>query len=169
MVYCNLDKIPMGSHEIAHEALIHRYGRNIYALVLNLIGGDRDKAFELAAVSLSEAAGAGCSPADADAFVTAAAARAVVKGRAVQAVPVLDDPGLVTRSPEDKAALRLIKQILFSLPFGTRALLLLRDQMHLPYKNIGTILGVTETDARMQTTQARAEFRKKMKELLEYG
>jgi DNA-directed RNA polymerase specialized sigma24 family protein len=55
------------------------------------------------------------------------------------------------------------------LPFATKALLLLRDQLHLPYKDIADIFHTSESDARAQTAQAQMRFREKIEEILSGG
>ena len=60
----------------------------------------------------------------------------------------------------------MVRKALYSLPFDTKALLLLRDQLHLSYKGIAAVLHVPESKAKIRTTQARSELRQKIEEVL---
>ena len=150
------------------KLLIHRYEQKIYALVLYLIGGNRDKAYDIAAASFIEAIRSNpfVEKERDEIFLISLIGAAVQKSRDVKVMPSIDESDLMDITSEERKSLRIVKIALQKLPFNTKALLLLRDQLHIPYRGIATILRITEKDARIQTTEARTQLRKNIEKEL---
>ena len=151
------------------ELLISRYQQRIFALVLNLIGGNRDKAYEVVASSFVEAIRTIASPWEGNIFLSQLAGIAVHKSRDVKIIPTSEEAEFMNFPPQERASLRIVKAALQKLPFDTKALLLLRDQLHLPYKDISSILRVSQRNARRYITQARIRLRENIEKILESG
>lgn len=148
------------------KPLISRYQQRIFALVLYLIGGDRDKAYDIAASSFVETIRTTPSPWERDIFLARLAGAAIERSRDVKIIPSFDESNFVDLPPGERESLRIVKIALQKVPFNTKSLLLLRNQLHLPYKEISAILRISEKSVRVQTTQARIQLRKKIEEAL---
>ena len=148
---------------------VERYQQRIFALALYLVGGNREKAYDVAASSLAEALRT-ASPFETEGIVLVrSASGAIKKSRDINTIPFSDDSDFIDFPPEKRATLRMIRTALQALPLDARALLLLRDQLHLPYKDIAAVLGVSEQSARIQTTHARVQLRKEVEEVVSRG
>ena len=156
----------MYQDEESLKLLIQRYEQRIFALVLYLIGGDCDKAYDVTASIFEEAIRTKTFSEKGDIFLARLADIAIQMSREVKAVPSSDEPDLIGLSAEEKKTLGIIKSALQRLPFEMRALLLLRDQLHLSYKDIATVFRTSERKAKIQTTQSRLKLRKKIEEVL---
>jgi DNA-directed RNA polymerase specialized sigma24 family protein len=151
------------------KLLINRYEKKIFALVLSLIGGNKDKAYDIATSSFAEALPL-VSPLDnRETSLSKIAGIAFEKCRQSATVPSFDAPFVLDLPPEQKELLRIVNTALQALPFETKASLLLRDQIHLPYRNISGIMQTSENATRVMITKARIELRKKIEELLGRG
>jgi len=149
--------------------LVERYQQRIFALALYLLGGDRDKAYALAASGFAEALRPSSPLESKETFLARAAAAVVEKCRTIKTIPSSDDADLAELPPQKRAPLRLVRTALLALPFETRAPLLLRDQLHLSYKGIAAALALSEADARAAVPRSRGELRKKIEEVLRHG
>lgn len=151
------------------KSIVGRHQQNIFALITYLIGGDRDKVYAIASGVFSEVLRKS-SPFDTDSvLLTGLVCGAIEKCRDMKAIPYFDDSDLAQLPAEKAASLRIVRTSLQSLPFEPRALLLLRDQIHLSYKQISSVLGVSENDARLRTIQARAKLREAVEEVISHG
>jgi len=148
---------------------VDRHQQSIFALVLYLIGGNKNKAYSIASGVFAETLQA-ASPLDAESVLLTKLARsAVEKCRNIKMIPSFDDSDFKGLPAEKIGSLRMVRASLQSLPFEVRALLLLRDQIHLSYKQISSALGVSENDAKIRTIQARAKLRKAIEEVISHG
>ncbi|MFH1189366.1 MAG: sigma factor-like helix-turn-helix DNA-binding protein [Candidatus Omnitrophota bacterium] len=151
------------------RSAVELHQRKVFALAVHLIGGDKDKAYDIASGVFVDTLRASF-PLDTDnSLLIGLIRRTIEKCRDVKVVPSLDDSGFEGLSAEKRGSLRMIRASLQSLPFEVRTLLLLRDQVHLPYKHISSVLGISENDARIQTTQARVKLRKAVEEVIAHG
>jgi DNA-directed RNA polymerase specialized sigma subunit, sigma24 homolog len=151
------------------KLVVERHQKSLFALVVYLIGGDKNKAYAIAAAVFAETLRS-ASPLDTDSALLARLAHgAIEKCRDVTAVPSFDDSDFTGSPPVKIGSLRMIRKSLQSLPFDSKALLLLRDQMHLSYNDIAHVLGISENDARLRMTQTRAKLRKAVEEVVAHG
>jgi DNA-directed RNA polymerase specialized sigma24 family protein len=148
----------------ALKQLVSCCEQKVFALALHLIGGDRNKTYEIAASAFAEAIQKLPPSQPTGSFLTAAAAKVVEKSRTAKAMPSSDEIGLTGVADQEKGILRIVTQALRTLSFDEKALVLLRDQLHLPYKDIAAIFKTSEKNARSQTVQARDQLRKKIEE-----
>ncbi|MBU1853126.1 MAG: hypothetical protein KJ957_03670 [Candidatus Omnitrophica bacterium] len=148
---------------------IERYQQRIFSLALYLIGGNQDNAYDITASSFVEVIRKMHSLEKEDIFFTAVSAVVVRKSRDVKVMPSFSESDFAELPFARRKALFLVRRALQSLPFDTRAILLLRDQLHLLHKDIAVILHASEDNARSQTTQARILLRDKIKEVLSSG
>jgi len=146
--------------------LIHRYEKKIFALVLYLAGPDKDKAYEIAAGSFAEAIPL-ITPLDDDKdILSKIAGVALERCRHTVPVPFCDAPPVLNMPPEQRESLRMVTMALQALPVDSKALLLLRDQLHLPYRRISEIIKAPEDTTRVQITKARVDLRNKLEDQL---
>jgi DNA-directed RNA polymerase specialized sigma24 family protein len=148
------------------KLLISRYQRRVFALILYLIGGDRDKAYEVAASSFAEAINRSSSLEKEDVFFNAVVSIAIENSRSIKSVPTLEQIDVMDFSAAEKKSLSIIQTALQTLSLDAKALLLLRDQLHLPRKDISTMMSISENNARVQIEQARSSLRRKIEEIL---
>ena len=150
------------------KSLISPYQQRIFALVLYLTGENRDKAYDIAVSSFVEAIQT--TPLfKNDGFLARVAGIAIKKSRDIKVMPSYDESDFINLPPEQRESLRIMKIALHLLPFDLKVLLLLRDQLHLAYKYISSILRISEKNTKIRTTQARIQLRKKIEEVLRRG
>jgi len=145
---------------------IDRYQQGIFALALYLIGGDRDRAYDITVSSFVGAMQAASGDEPNDIFFIRLAEAVVKTSRAVKVVPVADESDFSDLPPEKQKSLSVVKSVLQKLSFEARALLLLRDQLHFSYADMAVILKASENNVRSETTQAHVQFREKIEEVL---
>jgi len=148
------------------KLLVSHYKQKVFGLVLYLIGGDRDKAYEVAAFSFAEAINRSSSLEKEDVLFNAVVSIAIENSRSIKSIPTLEQIDVMDLSAEEKKSLGIIQTALQTLSFEAKALLLLRDQLHLPCKDISAIMSISENYARVQIEQARSNLRKKIEEIL---
>jgi DNA-directed RNA polymerase specialized sigma24 family protein len=154
--------------EDVQKAIILKYERKIFAFSLYLIGGDRDKAYELSVSSSADALKRLSARDPQERFLTDAAQIILVKARLMSFIPSHDDADFAKRSPEEKRILTLVRSAFEALPLEDKALLLARDQMNLGYQDVGRALGFSEDEARSRTIRARLQLRKEMEEVIRH-
>ncbi|MFH1867460.1 MAG: sigma factor-like helix-turn-helix DNA-binding protein [Candidatus Omnitrophota bacterium] len=157
---------PALDDEGAVKLLIEQYQQRAFALVLYLIGDDRDKAYEITASSFVEAFRSASSFEDKSSFLIRLIRMAIEKSRNAEIIPFSDETDFEDFSPERRNSLLVVKKALGALTFNEKALLLLRDQLRLSYGEIGAIFRVPEGEARTQVVRARVQIRKKVEEVL---
>lgn len=151
------------------KALIARYQQNIFAFVLYLIGGDQDTAYDICATSFAEALSKSSSSQQEEAFLARLIGIAVTKARATRRIPAPDTLELLDIPSAEKGPLRVVLKAFRALDFDEKVLILLRDQINLPYKNIALSMCVSESNAKQRTIQARIQFRGKLEETVSDG
>ena len=142
--------------------LISHYEQKVFVLALYLIGGDRNKTYEVASSSFAETIQKSSSLKPTDPFLAAVAAKVIEKSRAIKAMPSSDEIHWIGVADQEKGILRIVSQALQALPFDEKALVLLRDQLNLSYKDIAMIFHSDEKNIQTQTIQARGQLRKKI-------
>lgn len=142
--------------------LISYCERKVFALTLYLIGGDRNRAYEIATSAFADAIQKSSSAKPTDSFLAAVAAKVIEKSRVAKAMPSSDEIQLTGIVAQEKGILRIVSQALQSLPFDEKALMLLRDQLNLPYRQMATIFHTDERTIQTRTTQARSQLRKRI-------
>jgi DNA-directed RNA polymerase specialized sigma24 family protein len=135
------------------KLLAEQYQQRIFALALYLIGADRDKAYDITVLS----------------FLIRLIRTAIEKSRDVKIIPFSDETDFADFPPEKRNSLLMVKQALQALTFNEKALLLLRDQLHLSYREISDIFRMSKGDTRIQTVRARIHIREKLEEVLNGG
>ncbi|MFC1509973.1 RNA polymerase sigma factor [Candidatus Omnitrophota bacterium] len=148
------------------KSLIDNYQQKIFALVLYLTGNDKDKAYEITATSFAKALRTATVFEEGEVFLARAAALAVNNSRDVKVIPSIEESDLTNIPPARRKFFQIIRLAFQALPFDTKALLLLRDQLHLAYKDISVILRTSESNSRIQALQAREQLKEKIKEVL---
>lgn len=144
------------------KLVINRYLRKIFALVFYLIGNDSDKTYQITASSYVAVFMSIWSLNDENALFIKLAQEAIEQSRNVKIIPSSKEPPFRNIPPERKKTLHILSGALQALPFDERALLLLRDQIHLSYPNIASILGISQHNVRSQISHARTQIRKKI-------
>lgn len=157
------------NNEEAVKLLIEQNQQRVFALVLYLIGDDRDKAYDITASSFVEAFSRAPSLEDKGFFLSRLLRAAIEKSRDAKIIPFPEETDFPDFSPERKNSLLMVKKALQALNFDEKALLLLRDQLHLSYREISAIFRVSEGNVRTQTIRARIHIRKKVEEVLSGG
>lgn len=148
-----------------------RLQQELFALAVCLLGGDHDKAYDVATAACAEAAG-NVSLIDKMAGVDSERFRIRVLGivighcRGIKTRFLPDGIDRMDAGKEEKKMLRLILAALCELPFEARVLVLLRDQVHLGYPAICAVTRIRQDEARLAVEDARTELRKKIEESL---
>ena len=148
------------------KSAIERYQQKIFALVLYLAGGNSNQAYDITADSFAEAFLADPSLAKEESLLANIAGIAIEKCRNTKIMPSSDDPVLIDLPPHKRSLLLITKKSLQLLPIDDQLLLILRDQLHLPYKNIAAILHLAEGNIKIQISQVRVNLRDAIKGML---
>ena len=148
------------------KALIAQYQQKIFALALYLVGRDRDNAYGVCASSFTEAIRESSYLEQKEVFLVRLAGIVVEKCRNTKAIPIFDELEFLDLPAAEKMPLGIVLKALQALDFDSKALVLLRDQLNLLYKEISVIMRVSETDARRKTARARALLREKIEEIM---
>jgi len=144
------------------KPVIKRYLPKIYALVYYLIGNDSDKAYQIVTSSYVETFMSIRSLDDENEIIVTLVQEAVKQSHSVEIMPSTKVPPFKDVSPQRIKILHILSNALQAMSFKDKTLLLLRDQLHLSYQNIATVLGVSQSDARSHINQARIAIRKKV-------
>jgi len=147
------------------KLLISRHQKDIFALTLYLVCGDRDKAYDITVSSFVKAAP---FPEQGDIFLTNLTRVTIEACRNIKVMPSSKDPDPMNFSREEKESLRIVKAGLQLLPFDVKVLVLLRGQMNLSYKDISIVLGASKHIAKIQTIQAYSQFREKITDVMNH-
>lgn len=148
------------------KPVINRYLKKIYPLVYYLIGNDSDKAYQITTSSYVEAFMTLRSIENESEIIVNLVQEAIKQSHSVESMPSSKVPPFKNVPPEKVQILHILSNALQAMTFKDRALLLLRDQLHLSFKNIATVLGISQGDARSHINQARIEIRKKVERAL---
>ena len=148
---------------------IQRFEQKIFALALWLIGGDKNKAYGIAVASFVDALRVYSTNETEGIFVTNLVNATIKRSQGIEVMPSFDEADFADLPAGKRQSLSLVARALHLLPFETKALLLLRVQLHLSYKIIGDIFQIAESDARSQMGQANIQFREKIEEVMVGG
>ncbi|MBN1869196.1 MAG: sigma-70 family RNA polymerase sigma factor [Candidatus Omnitrophica bacterium] len=148
--------------------LISRYQQGVFALVLYLIGGDQDKTYDICASSFAEAMRACSSPEREGIFLAKVIGIAVEKARAIKTIPVFKELEFLDLPASEQGPLRLLIKAFWKLAFDDKALVLLREQLNLSYRQIAAVMRKTESDTRSEVNQARTRLREIIEDTLKY-
>jgi DNA-directed RNA polymerase specialized sigma24 family protein len=152
-------------HDNDSRRLLERYAQPAFALALFLVF-ERDAAYECAARALTSALVS--FDGDQEAFQVSLFRSLVGSCRKTRVIP-RGDAAFDALPPQNRAQFELVKNGLQGLDFESRALVLLRDQLRLPYRLTGMVLGIAESEARSRTLRAKGMLREKIAEVLEHG
>ena len=139
-------------------SLVEPSQKPVFGFVLSLSNVGRQEAFEIAVSSFIGALRSFTSSPGGPDFLRALFKKAIERCRNFTAATGPDTSG-------DEMA-RLVKKALFSLSFEQKCLLLLRDQQHFSYEDMGAILGEPSKEVRSKVTSAREALRAQMESLL---
>jgi len=148
---------------------IQSFEQKIFALALWLIGGNKNKAYDIATASFVEALRVFSTKESEGVFLANVVNATIKRSQDVEAMPVFDESDFMDLPAGKRKTLALVARALHLLPFETKTLLLLRVQLHLSYQVIGNIYQITESDARSQMGQVQIKFREKIEEVMVGG
>jgi len=154
------------TNEARVQEWLLKYQQRIFALVWTVIGGDKNVAYEITVasfVAVTEAARPGEKE---DRFFCQLIRSALTRSQSALVIPSKGEMNFPELTPAKQKSLQLTQQALRALPFESRAVLVLRDQMHLPYHQIAVIQKVSPQAVRIQVAQARGQLRSKLEEAL---
>ncbi len=151
------------------EMYISRSQQRVFAATLYLVGGNRETAFEIAADALAGAArSANVSDGYRD-FLATAMRIAVSSARDADVMPAFSEEDLEDFSPEMKVILGVLRAALLKLSFDDRSLVLLRNQLHMPYDDMTGALGVPAKGIKAATSRAQANLRSEVEGLISHA
>jgi len=142
------------------NSLINRYQKKIFALVLYLTGNNPDKAYEITVTSFVEALSGGTHLRDESVFLAGLAKNAVEKCRDVKVILSSEDPYYLNIPPAKVQSYKILREALQALPFDQKVMLLMRDQIHLPFKTISSVLERLQKDMAPTVTMAQIKNQK---------
>lgn len=145
---------------------IQRFEQKIFALALWLIGGDKNKAYNIAVDSFAEALRLYSVSETEGVLLTNLTSATIRRSQGVEVMPSFDESDFMDLPAGKRKSLSLVASALHLLPFEIKALLLLRVQLHLPYKIIADVIKISESDVRSQMGQANIKFREKIEEVM---
>jgi len=148
---------------------IQSFEQKTFALALWLIGGDKNKAYDIAVASFVDALRVYSTNETEGVFITNLFGATIKRSQDIEVMPSFDEADFMDLPAGKRKTLSMIARALHLLPFETKALLLLRVQLHVSYKNIGDIFQIAESDARSQMGQAHMKFREKIEEVMVGG
>lgn len=157
------------SQELHPNLLIERYLQRIFGLVIYLVWGNLDHAYDITVSSFIEAFCLTPSLEKEEVFLTNLANAAIEKCRNTKVIPSYDESDFIDLPHYKKAALLITKQAFDELAFDSKALLLLRDQLHLAYQDIAGVFNSSESEVKIKTTHARIKLRDGIKEILDHA
>lgn len=137
------------------KSLMVQYQQRIFALVLYLVGQDQDAAYDICASSFVETIQERSSMEQKEAFLLRLVSVAVGKCRNVKTIPTFDAIEFLTITSAEKEPLRIVLKAL-----------LLRFQLNLSYSEIGTVMQISDSNARTKTIQARTQMDNEIERIL---
>jgi DNA-directed RNA polymerase specialized sigma24 family protein len=149
--------------------VILRYLQGIFALAFYLTSGEQDTAYEVCAESFTEALDGGSSLDQEEDLLNRLASIVVIKSRRMKVIPSFDNLDILEVPSIEKGPLRIVLNALQSMDFDAKAVLLLRDQLCLSYKNIAVIMQTSQASARHMTTQARLQLRQRIEDIMSHA
>lgn len=159
----------MMEDEGAWKILIESYQQKIFALVFCLVGRDLNKAYDISTSCFVESIRAALPEESEDVFLTRLTNTVIQRCSEVKVNPSFDESEFKDLPLGKQKSLCLVGRALHLLPFEVKTLLLLREQLHLPYKYIAAVFQISEGEARPQVAKAQLKFREKIEEVLGGG
>lgn len=154
-------------NEFLLKAIITRYEQKVFSFVLLLVGGNQNQAYQVTVSSFAETI-LKKAPSHNDAhFFPRVLSCAIPKAKQAAKPLDLTPSSIFETSPEKQRAELWLRKALNNVSFEDKVRLLLRDQLHLLYKDIGTILKASESEAKKQTLEAREKLREKLQEVVD--
>ena len=158
----------IGQDEDIQKVFISRYQQGIFALALYLIGGNRDKAYDITVASFVEALRTTPLPQNTDQFLIKLTRATIEQCQGIKLVPLFNDSDFGDLPSTDKKSLAVVRAALQLLPLETKIPILLRDQLHFSYQDISFVLDISEHNAKIQTIQAHSQLRTKIAEVMNH-
>jgi len=162
----NIDKM---EDEKFLKLQIQHFEQKIFALALWLIGGNKDKAYDIAVASFVDALRVYSTKETEDIFIANLVNATIKRSQGIEVMPSFDETDFSDLPAGKQKSLSMVARALHLLPFETKTLLLLRSQLHLSYKVIAGVFKISETDARSQMGKANIMFREKIEEVMVGG
>lgn len=154
------------SNEGALKSLIQRHQRKVFPFIFYCVGCNLDQAYEVCVSSFADAIRRG-PPASEENFLLREVLRlAIGKGRETRTILSSPDDTFAG-SAVRKEVNKTVRRSLLTLPFEDKVVLLLRDQLNLPYEEIASILERSEGTVRSNLIRARIALRKRIEETVE--
>jgi DNA-directed RNA polymerase specialized sigma24 family protein len=155
-----------GGDEGAAKQFLARYLQPVFGLVRCVSGCTRNQAYEVTARTFVEALRTARTLAGRGQLMPALLPILLAQLKGTPKAPTLEAPQLAGLRPERQTLLEVMKQALLGLPDDERCTLLLRDQLHLPYDEIGQATNRSAKEARAMTLRSRSQLRDRLKEAL---
>ncbi|MBU1125598.1 MAG: hypothetical protein KKC84_06210 [Candidatus Omnitrophica bacterium] len=157
------------NQELCAKSLLARYLKKVYALVIYLVWGNPDQAYEVVVFSFVEAFRLIPFEEDEETFYSTLLSTAIQKCQSLKSIPCLDESDFIDLPPAKKMPLLITKRALQALAFEEKVVLLLRDQLHLTYKGIGIVMHLSENEVRLKIARMRNNLREAIKEIIEHA
>jgi DNA-directed RNA polymerase specialized sigma24 family protein len=148
---------------VALQRLAGRYRKPVFGFVLSLLGCGRNDAREMTIGALSSAFQSLPGAPRGASVWRQVLPPLLSRCRSWTGQPEAGLPEGLAAGPEQRALLHLIRQAVLSLPFDARAAVLLRDQLHIPYDDIGAVVRADAKQARADVTGARTRLREQLR------
>jgi len=161
----NLDLWRNEQNSQALDKLIRRYERNVFSFILYQSTCDWNEAYEATADCLSDAFNS-MKSAPGPPLPVVIFRDALDRCRNVKAAPLFNPIQFLNASDVRKKILRPARRALTMLTFEEKAMLLLRDQINLPYEDIARIMDMSLKEIKTRIWQARNNFRDKVDEVI---
>ena len=157
------------SQELHLKLLIEHHLQKIFGLVIYLVWGNSDRAYDITVSSFIEAFFLTPSLEKEEVFLANLTGAAIEKCRNTKVIPSFEESDFIDLPPHKKAALLITKQAFDELAFDEKALLLLRDQLHFAYRDIAGVFNSSESEVKIKITHARIKLRDGIKEILDHA
>jgi DNA-directed RNA polymerase specialized sigma24 family protein len=151
------------------KLLIEHHLRKIFGLVMYLVWGNSDRAYDITVSSFVEAFRLTPSFEEEGVFLTNLASIAIEKCRNTKVIPSPEESDFIDLPPQKKPSLLITKKAFYELAYEDKALLLLRDQLHLAYKDIASVFNSSESEVKIKVTHTRIKLRDGIKEILDHA
>ena len=150
----------------ATMGIVARYQKKIYALILYLVGQDQETAYDVCVASFVEALRENPSPGREEVFMLRLIGISIEKCRNVKTIPTYDIIDVLDIGRAEKEPLQVVLKALQMIDFEMKVPLLLRYQLNLSYRDIGTVTCTSDANARIMAGQARAQLDKEIDHVL---
>jgi DNA-directed RNA polymerase specialized sigma24 family protein len=148
------------------KSFIAQHQQKIFTLALYLVGQDQDRAYDVCASSFAEAIGQSPRLEREEVLIVRLIGITVEKCRNIKTIPTFDIIELLDISGAEKGQLLIVLKALQTLSFEQKTSLLLRFQLNMLYSDIGTVMQISDSNARTKTVQARAQLDNEIERIL---